>query len=81
MSYHRKREEKTAWSILERVKDHSKLVPGNAYHLRKVLKRDGNTIIDEVHDIVFEKLEDGFLIEQETGNKFSASEFEIFVRK
>lgn len=67
--------------ILQRVKDTALLIPGNTYHLRKMLKQVENVITDEVHDIIFKELKDGFIIEQDTEEKYSSAEFEIFIRR
>lgn len=67
--------------LLVRIKDLTKLVPDTEYHLRKMLKQEGSVITDEVHEIILKEVKDGFLIEKETEAKFSATEFEIFIRQ
>jgi len=79
MSYGKKSLEDSK-HILQRVKDTTLLIPGNSYHLRKMLKQVGNVITDEVHDIIFKEMKDGFIVEKDTEAKFS-SEFEIFIRR
>ena len=80
MGYGKKPSEKVK-NILRRIKDTSTLIPGNSYHLRKKLKQEGSVITDEVHEIILKELKDGFLVEQDTDAKFSATEFEIFIRE
>ena len=78
MSYGHKKKESSG--IIERIKDTATLVPGNHYHLRKMIRQEGNTVWDEVHDIVLKEVKEGFLIEQDTEEQFSSTEFEIFQR-
>lgn len=80
MSYGRKNTEH-ANGILERVKDYSKLVPGNEYHLRKMISREGNSVLDETYDIVLKEFKEGFLIAQGVEYQYPVPEFEVFVRK
>lgn len=82
MLYGKKKEE-SGLHLLRRVKDTSTLVPGNSYHIRKMISREGNTIKDEVYDIILKEFKDGVLIEQDTDNQYpvGGNEFEIFVRE
>lgn len=80
MSYGKKSSEHIK-NILRRIKDTTKLVPGTSYHLRKKLAQKGMVITDEVHDIIFKEIKDGFIVEKDTDAQFSATEFEIFIRE
>ncbi len=79
MAY-RNKDKTSKSSILSQVKDLSKLVIGDSYHLRKKLSQDGNVIKDEVHDVVFKELLDSDFVD-ESGNKYSTTEFRIYIRK
>jgi hypothetical protein len=79
MGYGKKYSNEDEGFILERVKDLSKLVIGTKYHLRKIIRQEGNVIFDEVHDIVLDKIENEFLFDKDTGEKYSG--FEIFIRR
>lgn len=82
MSYGKKKED-TGLNLLERVKDHSTMAPGTLYHIRKIIKQEGNIITDEVHDVILKEFKDGFFIEQDTDSEYAigTGEFEIFVRR
>lgn len=79
MAYGKRHKEQVP-TFLKKVKDMATLVPGQAYHLRKQLSRDGNTIKDEVHDIVLKEFKEDNLV-SEDDTKFSSIEYEIFIRK
>ena len=68
-SYGKKKDDEEL-RILERVKDYSKLLIGNKYHLRKFVSKDGSTVYDEVYDIVLKEFLDGYVIDSETDEKF-----------
>lgn len=81
MGYGKKNTDKNELHILERIKEVEKIVVGESYHLRKMLRQEGNTVFDEVHDVKVSKFENGIITDEETGETFNFSEFEVFKRK
>ena len=82
MAYGKKTEEKE-FHALSRVKDYTALIPGQEYHLRKIITQEGSVLYDEVYDAIFKELKDGLFIEVETETEFpiGGKEFEIFIRR
>jgi len=82
MSYKIKKGKKIL-CFLERVKDNSLLIPGDSYHIRKLLKKDGSIWLDDSHDFILKEFVDGFFVTEETGEKYlvGENEYEIFIRK
>ena len=79
--YGRKKEENKY--LLERIKDFSTLVPGQSYHLRKMISKDECIVYDDVYDVILKEFKDGILYEQDTDEQFliCPNEFEIFIYK
>ena len=81
MSYFKKNNDKHTSYILERIKEVDKLIVGQEYHLRKMIRIEGNTVFDEVHDIKVAQIENGIIKDETTGESFVFSDFEFFKRK
>jgi len=81
MSYFKKNNDKHTSFILVRIKEIDSLVVGEEYHLRKMIRIEGNTVFDEVHDIKIASTENGVIKDEYSGDSFVFSDFEFFKRK
>lgn len=81
MSYFRKNNDNRTSFILVRVKEIDSVVVGEEYHLRKMIRIEGNTVFDEVHDIKVASIDNGVIKDENSGDSFVFSDFEFFKRK
>ena len=83
MGYFDKKNKSEPAYLYFRIKNLQDLVVGNEYHLRKMIRREGSTVFDEVEDIILKSVDGNFLVDETTEEKFEVGEnaFEIFEKK
>lgn len=83
MGYFDKKNKSEPAYLYCRIKNLQDLVVGNEYHLRKMIRREGSTVFDEVEDIILKSVDGNFLVDETTEEKFEVGEnaFEIFEKK